>query len=184
MIKNFARLVIAIHAMLFRVAYKQLGLQYKTVAIMLSKYSGIYGILLRRAFYKKSLQRCGDGLSVFYGAFIVFPDVEIGNNCSVGEYSIVSLCSLGNDVLIAARVSIMSGSQHHDVMDTDSLFRESTSIKKRIVIGNNVWIGTHAVIMSDVSSDTAVGAGAVVVKQYEPYLVVAGVPAIPIKTRR
>jgi acetyltransferase-like isoleucine patch superfamily enzyme len=136
------------------------------------------------SFYTNSLQHCGVGLSVFFGAFIVFPEVEIGDNCTVGEYSIVSLCSLGDDVLIAARVSIMSGSQHHDVMDTNSLFRKSKSIKKRLIIGNNVWIGTHAVIMNDVSSDTAIGAGAVVVKKYEPYLVVAGVPAIPIKTRR
>jgi hypothetical protein len=50
MIKKLATLVIAIHAMLYCVAYKQLGFQYKTVAIMLSKYSGMYGILLRRAF--------------------------------------------------------------------------------------------------------------------------------------
>ena len=53
----------------------------------------------------------------FWGAYIVYPDVIIGNNCTIEEFCILSKCVLGNDVILAARVSIMSGAKHHDIND-------------------------------------------------------------------
>jgi acetyltransferase-like isoleucine patch superfamily enzyme len=54
---------------------------------------------------------------------------------------------------------------------------------QKVQLGNNLWIGTHAVIMSDVASDTVVGAGAVVTKLFAPSTVIAGVPAKVIRGR-
>lgn len=52
-----------------------------------------------------------------------------------------------------------------------------------ITIGNNVWIGSNAVILSGVTiGDWAVvAAGAVVSKDVEPYTVVGGIPARVIR---
>lgn len=52
-------------------------------------------------------------------------------------------------------------------------------------IGNDVWIGANAVICRDVTigDGAVVGAGAVVTKSVEPYTIVTGVPAKPIKKR-
>lgn len=55
----------------------------------------------------------------------------------------------------------------------------------QIVIGNDVWIGSHALIMGGVTigDGAVVAAGAVVTKNVEPYSIVAGVPARVIKKR-
>lgn len=57
--------------------------------------------------------------------------------------------------------------------------------KGDVIIGNDVWIGRDAVIMSGVSiGDGAVnGARAVVIKHVDPYSIVAGNPARHIKNR-
>lgn len=57
--------------------------------------------------------------------------------------------------------------------------------KGDIVIGNDVWIGYEAVIMSGVhiGNGAIIGARAVVTKDVEPYTIVGGVPAKPIKKR-
>jgi len=187
MLHNLIKLIVmatcTLHSMLYLALYGFLRFEFKTVAIMVSKYPGRYGVLLRRAFYRRTLQKCGANLTVFYGAFIVYPEVEIGDNCTIEEDSIIRMCSIGDDVIIAARVSIMSGSQHHDVSDVSTVFWKSRSFAKRVFVGNNVWIGTHAVVMEDIASNTAVGAGAVVTRKYEQHWVIAGVPAKPIRNR-
>lgn len=183
-IKSLINFLCIAHVNYYLLLYFLFKINHKTVSIMISKYPGYYGLILRRNFYQRSLKNCGKNLSVFYGAFIVYPEVEIGDNCTIEEYSIVSLCTLGNDVIIAARVSIMSGSQHHDLADTNTVFWKSKSYAKRVYIGDNVWIGTHAIIMEDVSSHSAVGSGSVVTKNYDPYMVIAGIPAKPIRDRR
>lgn len=57
--------------------------------------------------------------------------------------------------------------------------------KGDIIIGNDVWIGYEAVILSGVTiADGAViGARAVVTKDVPPYTIVGGVPAKPIRKR-
>lgn len=54
-----------------------------------------------------------------------------------------------------------------------------------IVLGNDVWIGYEAVILSGVTigDGAIVGARAVVTKDVEPYTIVGGVPARPIRQR-
>lgn len=57
--------------------------------------------------------------------------------------------------------------------------------KGDIVIGNDVWIGYEAVIMSGIhiGNGAIIGTRAVVTKDVEPYTIVGGVPAKPIKKR-
>lgn len=52
-------------------------------------------------------------------------------------------------------------------------------------IGNDVWIGANAIICRNVviGDGAVIGAGAVVTHNVEPYTIVAGVPARPIKKR-
>lgn len=53
------------------------------------------------------------------------------------------------------------------------------------MLGNDVWIGYEAVILSGVTigDGAVVGARAVVTKDVEPYTIVGGVPARPIRRR-
>lgn len=57
--------------------------------------------------------------------------------------------------------------------------------KGDIVIGNDVWIGYEAVILSGVTigDGAIIGARAVVTKDIPPYTIVGGVPAKPIRKR-
>ena len=57
--------------------------------------------------------------------------------------------------------------------------------KGDIVIGSDVWIGYEAVILSGVhiGDGAIIGARAVVTKDVEPYTIVGGVPARPIRRR-
>ena len=57
--------------------------------------------------------------------------------------------------------------------------------KGDIVVGNDVWIGYEAVILSGVhiGDGAIIGTGAVVTKDVPPYTVVGGVPAKEIKKR-
>jgi phosphonate metabolism protein (transferase hexapeptide repeat family) len=54
-----------------------------------------------------------------------------------------------------------------------------------VLVGHDVWIGHGATILPGVKigNGAAVGAGAVVTHDVEPYAVVAGVPAQPLKQR-
>ena len=53
------------------------------------------------------------------------------------------------------------------------------------IVGNDVWIGTRAIILPGVTvgDHSVVGAGAVVTKDVPPYAVVGGVPAKILKMR-
>lgn len=57
--------------------------------------------------------------------------------------------------------------------------------KGDIIIGNDVWIGYEAVILSGVTvgDGAIIGARAVVTKDVPPYTIVGGVPARPIRKR-
>jgi len=57
--------------------------------------------------------------------------------------------------------------------------------KGDIVVGNDVWIGYEAVILAGVTigDGAIIGARAVVTKDVEPYTIVGGIPAKPIRRR-
>jgi acetyltransferase-like isoleucine patch superfamily enzyme len=54
-----------------------------------------------------------------------------------------------------------------------------------IMIGNDVWLGAHCVILRNVKvgDGAVVAAGAVVINDVPPRTLVAGVPAVPKKLR-
>lgn len=88
---------------------------------------------------------------------------------------------IGNNVLIASHTVITSLT--HDI---NADFYKNTLIKRKVTIGNNVWIGSGAIILPGVriSDGAVIGAGSVVTKDVPHNTIVAGVPAKPIKQLR
>lgn len=70
-----------------------------------------------------------------------------------------------------------------DTEDDAAFFEQRES--RRTVIGPDTWIGHAAIIKPDVTigPGAVVAAGAVVTKDVAPYMIVAGVPAVPLRTR-
>lgn len=62
---------------------------------------------------------------------------------------------------------------------------EAWDNKGDIVVGNDVWIGYEAVILSgvEIGDGAVIGTRAVVTKDVPPYTIVGGIPARPIKKR-
>jgi acetyltransferase-like isoleucine patch superfamily enzyme/SAM-dependent methyltransferase len=104
---------------------------------------------------------------------------------------------VGKFCCIAPSVSIFGGAEHYTQRATaypfNFLFLQDTSIthntdartKGVTQIGNDVWIGQSAIILSGVTvgDGAIIGAGAVVSRDVPPYAIVAGNPAQVIRHR-
>jgi acetyltransferase-like isoleucine patch superfamily enzyme len=57
--------------------------------------------------------------------------------------------------------------------------------KGDIIIGNDVWIGMNATILSGVTigDGAVIGANSLLTKDVEPYMIIGGNPAITIRKR-
>ena len=112
--------------------------------------------------------------------------LEIGSHVGINQDTILHCrggVSIGNDVFIGQRVTINTGD--HDFMDGTRLIRDQATTYRPVKIGNDVFIGMGAIILPgvNIADGSVIAAGAVVVKDTEPYSVMAGVPARKIKER-
>lgn len=137
------------------------------------------GSLARRVFYKQTLSHCGENPVIRLGAYFIYPQSELGDNVLIGNRCVIGLATIGDDVMLAHQVSILSGRHHHQVeADIDRPRRLQESKISRITIGKDAWIGANAVIMADIGDYSIVGAGAVVVHPVKEHSVVVGNPAM------
>lgn len=107
--------------------------------------------------------------------------VSIGSDTSLNDYVHIwggGGVEIGNDSLIAAHVVITSETHDIDAIGKGLLYRQTRQTKS-VIIGNNVWIGSGAVILPGITigDNSVVAAGAVVTKDIEPNSLAVGVPA-------
>jgi len=110
--------------------------------------------------------------------------IVIGDNCEINEGVYIQSAIIGNYVLIAHNVSILAIT--HNFKDkTQMIIHQGFTEVKPVVIGDDVWIGRNAIILPGISlgQGAIVGAGAVVTKNVEPYMIVGGTPARVIGRR-
>lgn len=150
---------------------------------LLSYIPGYLGIMLRRVWYRVTLQRCGSHLTVDWLAVIRTRASEIGDRCTIGVCGWVGWVRIGDDVMTGSHVVLISGARQHRFSDTSKPMRLQKGMKQQLVIGSDVWIGTQAVVMADVSDGTVVGAGSVVTRTYPSQAIIAGNPARVLRFR-
>ncbi len=130
----------------------------------------------------------GDGTQLSIGVVIwanTDDDIIIGKDSNINAYSFVQgKVSIGNHVMISPLSAIFGGS--HDFSDISKPMKYQGGTIKGIVIEDDVWIGSHCVILDGVKlgKGCIIAAGAVVTKDVEEYTIVAGIPATKIKSRK
>ncbi len=150
--------------------------RFQTVAAALSLLPGAVGFWMRRAFYWMMLEKAPTDLSIGFGSQFLSRNVRVGTETSIGGWSTVNECNIGNGTLIGTHVDIFSGRHQHGG-------GEENEVVKRTEIGENAWIGNGATVFADVGDNTTIGAGAVVVKPIPANCIAAGNPAKVIKEK-
>lgn len=112
----------------------------------------------------------------------------IGNGCDIHTDATLGtepyLISIGNNVRINAGVQLITHDGGAWVLRHLDVSYKTVDLFKQIKIGNNVHIGTNAVIMPGVviGDNCIIGVGAIVTKSVPDNSIAVGVPAKVIET--
>ncbi len=145
---------------------------------MMSLISRVFGFVARRII--KVI------LPYFYSTPFIYGQhkVTIGSNSNLANTYVNArsgTVSIGNDVIFGNNVCILTGL--HDYSKLDSYRATVETAERDIVIEDNVWIATGAIVIGKVTigKNAVVAAGSVVTKDVPAGVMVAGVPAKIIK---
>jgi acetyltransferase-like isoleucine patch superfamily enzyme len=144
---------------------------------------GLPGVYLRRAFLCRTLEYCDRTASIHFGTIFSQAGARIDANVYVGPRCHLGLVHLERDVLLAAGVHVPSGADTHGTDRVDVPIREQEGRRTRVVIGEDTWVGSAAIVLAAVGRHSIVAAGSVVTRSLPDYVVAAGVPARVIKER-
>ena len=109
-------------------------------------------------------------------------DVIIGDYTRIGLHcTIIGPVTIGSHVHLAQGITVTA--LNHNFADTNKRIDQQGFTTKTVCIGDDVWIGTNAVVLPGVTigSHVVVAAGAVVTKDVPDNCVVGGVPAKLLK---
>jgi len=148
-------------------------------------FNKIYFIRARfRGYYWRLLMGNMGSTVVLYGRIIVgYPE-----NISIGDHS-----RINEGVILNGRAPLIIGKHVHISpfcalntagLDISKKLEERNHIFAPITIEDGVWLGTNVLVNSGVTigKNSVVGSGSVVTKDVPPNVLVAGVPAVVIKS--
>lgn len=144
---------------------------------------GRLGVVVRAAFYSRVMTRCDWTVFIGFGTLLTKVDTQLGPHVYIGPYCQLGWVSIGRDTLLAPGVQIPSGPHTHTFERLDIPIRTQPSASVRVSIGEDCWIGANAVVMSDIESQSIVGAGSIVTRRIPRRIFAAGVPAKSIRVR-
>lgn len=125
--------------------------------------------------------------------FFSFGTITVGDDVSLGSRATLSAprssIRIGNKVIFGPEVAIHGG--NHTTAYIGRFMADVRNAEKRpdddqgVVIEDDVWVGTRALILDGVTvgRGAIVAAGAVVTKSVPPYAIVGGMPARVIRFR-
>ena len=134
---------------------------------------------------RRYMSRCGSNINIQKRTNFSSRCV-IGDNSGIGKDStLYGPVFIGDDVMMGPHCTIYT--QNHSFNELDKpMNQQGFSSERPVVIGNDVWIGGHVIILPGVKvgSGSIVGAGSVVTKDVPNYAIVAGNPARIIRFRK
>lgn len=137
-----------------------------------------------RCIYRIRLGWLGDRSVLYPGVYLSYSaHINIGVGVSIARGASLHASSQGRIVIgdrcaIAAHVRIVTPTHDPEVLPISAV-----GINKSVTIGDDVWIGTGAIILPGVTvgSGAIIAAGAVVAKDVPADCIVGGVPARVIR---
>lgn len=143
--------------------------------------------------YRSRFAKVGRRVSFDVHGVYSYENIELGNDVNLGYRPILiaarSKIVIGNHVMFGPEVTVRGGNHRIDVVGRNMI--DIGENEKRpeddpgVVIEDDVWIGTRAIILAGVriGHGAVVGAGAVVTNSVPPYAIVGGNPARVIRMR-
>jgi acetyltransferase-like isoleucine patch superfamily enzyme len=111
--------------------------------------------------------------------------VELGRNCSVNPFATLREKIRGGDGIRIGAYACLIGA-NHGFADVEKPIYRQPHTSKGIVLGDDIWIGSHVTVVDGVKigSHSILAAGAVVTKDVPEYAIVGGNPARVIRLRK
>ena len=135
------------------------------------------GEYLRQAFYWGTCRSVHPFTRIAFGGIIAHRNTVIAEGVVIGSFSIIGCATIGRDVLIAPKVSILSGKYQHGRPQDRMEHGKGERHLQPITIGHSTLIGQGAIVLSDVGIGSTVGAGSVVNRSVADGVTVMGNPA-------
>lgn len=156
-------------------------------------------ILFLSKIYRRLLMQCYKPLFKRYGRNFIFDPfgtysfktIETGDDVYIGPRAILSASEsgiiFGNKIMLGPNVTMMGG-DHNTTQIGRFMYDVEWKLPENdipIIIEDDVWIGTGAIILKGVRVGTGaiIAAGALVINEVPPYSIVGGVPARILKMR-
>lgn len=139
--------------------------------------------------HRDKIKKIGSHHDIAFSAkFTYGENITLGDRSRISEYSYLMAgkngrIKIGSDVTMGPGVLIVASNQG---IKLGTPINQQEIDYGEIIIGNDVWIGGHAIILNNVKigDGAVVAAGAVVTKDVLPNSIVAGVPAKVISERK
>lgn len=111
-------------------------------------------------------------------------NIKIGKRCEINENVFIQGALIGDYVMIAPNVSLLSNMHNHSKVNKPMIL-QGKKIGNIVIIENDVWLGRNVIVMPGVriGKGSIIAAGAVVTKNVPAYSIYGGVPAKLIKKR-
>lgn len=128
--------------------------------------------------------KIGDHSIVAAQAYIT-GHVHLGKHCSINPFATIRENVRGGDAIRIGSHACLIGA-NHGFADTETPIYQQPHTSQGITLGDDIWIGSHAIVLDGVKigSHTILAAGAVVTKDAPDYAIVAGNPARIIRMRK
>lgn len=158
-------------------------------SLLLTKITCPQARLIRRPIYIRGGESIVGAYGLTTGRFCRFDldgkmkTLYIGDNCELGDnVHIVALnkVEIGDNLLAASKVFISDTNHGYykgdNISNHDTPPNERELVKGETYIGNNVWIGENAVVLSGskIGDGCVIGANAVVSREIPPNSIVVG----------
>lgn len=156
-------------------------LPHSTIPVIgpLSEY---FRLLVCKMIFKKCGRKVniGQGARFSKGFNIEIDDYSgIGMNCQVPEN-----IKIGKYVMMGHNVIVFGANHNFDRVDIP-MIKQGIRTYKPVIIEDDVWIGSNAIIMAGriIRKGSIIGAGSVVTRDFPEYSIIAGNPAKIIRSR-